>query len=651
MIDFKNKRNIVRNTEQMESDCLKMTRFWSILLVLLSFLSPSDSSSSSQVISNSLTDVTSVMGDRLRLNCTVPNRQGSCQWTKNGFGLGTDPDLPGYTRYSLDNSGDHCDLILEPVLPEDEAEYQCQIGPGHQVAGVSSHIVKVRVNHEPGVPHILQTKYAEVLEVVEGEQVKLECESQGGRPVADIVWRHGDGSKVVSEVTDIVTRMEDQRTFRTRSVLKMIPETDEDIYCEASSSAFPAARQSQPVKIRIKNRMHAKLVMSKDVVNVGDSVGVHCAVSNAGNSILSYTWFLNNVEMKHEKQNTITLENVEKQHNNLMIKCLVETSSDAVVAELPLLVKDPMRVEKSGERILASPGEEVDLHCNVAGGDKDDISYVWTHESDNKLIGVGKNIKVKMTEQLTGHLVCTAISGPETVSTRVEVVMKQKPRVIISGDRIQYSSLESSVVLSCGVENHDENTVVTWSAGDKSIAQDDANYKLVQHRDDIMKHDLVITSVQEEDFTKYRCKAVNNLGDDEDEMELRNEADSYLIVSVVLNIVGVIGVAGFIFFYIYIRRRNSMKNVEYMEKEKKRYLNNQSIFKHWDTGVFDKLLSVKNQNFNVDQEFNYDAEDLNESSHLNLTRPNKRVQRFYSAPNGSFHSDNTMISYVNDEEN
>ena len=150
----------------MESDCLKMTSFWSILLVLLSFLSPSDSSSSSQVISNSLTDVTSVMGDRLRLNCTVPNRQGSCQWTKNGFGLGTDPDLPGYTRYSLDNSGDHCDLILEPVLAEDEAEYQCQIGPGHQVTGVSSHVVKVRVNHEPGVPHILQTKYADVLEVV-----------------------------------------------------------------------------------------------------------------------------------------------------------------------------------------------------------------------------------------------------------------------------------------------------------------------------------------------------------------------------------------------------------------------------------------------------------------------------------------------------
>ena len=33
--------------------------------------------------------------------CKVESKQGLLQWTKDGFGLGVDRELPGYSTYSM----------------------------------------------------------------------------------------------------------------------------------------------------------------------------------------------------------------------------------------------------------------------------------------------------------------------------------------------------------------------------------------------------------------------------------------------------------------------------------------------------------------------------------------------------------------------
>ena len=632
-----------------------MNTFTVLLLTLLFSASDSVSLSSSsslmthQVISLHPSDTQVASGNKVVLNCRVENREGSCQWTKNGFGLGTDPDLPSYSRYSLENSGDHCDLIIDPVLAEDEAEFQCQVGPAAGQPGVSSNSVQVSVFHEPGVPHILQAKYGDLIEVEAGQEVTLECQTQGGKPGADVVWKHGDGSKVEAEVMDIVTRMEDERTFKTTSVLKMIPENNEDVYCEASSSMFPVPRQSPTVKIRIKDALSARLRFSKDVVKVGDDVDVRCIVEN-GNGVLSYTWFINNVEMKSEKLDTIRLEQVASEHDNLLIKCLANTNSGHIEVESPLVVRSPLQVTSSPGSVMANVGDMVTLQCAVSGGDVDDVSVVWTRNSDNKLIGVGEQLNLKVTQEVVGDLTCTVISGDDTVTAPAKVVLKQKPRVKIQGDKIQYISVGESAVLSCHVENYYDGTLVTWYKGNKKLNSDGTKYRIVQHKDqdnnELLKTDLVILNVQDDDFARYKCEASNEQGQDNGEIDLENENGGYWVISLVVNIVGAIFVSGFIGVFLYMRRKQR-SNVEFMEEEKQRYLKNQ-IFKGWDKSPLDKLL-VKNQNFNIDLEFNCDEDDLNESSMLNLKKP-KRINRFYSAPNGSFQSDNTVISFINDDE-
>ena len=40
-------------------------------------------------------------GDNVTLDCSVNNKVGVLQWTKDGFGLGTSRSLSGYERYKI----------------------------------------------------------------------------------------------------------------------------------------------------------------------------------------------------------------------------------------------------------------------------------------------------------------------------------------------------------------------------------------------------------------------------------------------------------------------------------------------------------------------------------------------------------------------
>ena len=270
--------------------------------------------------------VSATLGEQIRLRCDVKQIKGNCQWTKDGFGLGTDPDLTGFSRYSLNMLIENqCDLILDPVQSEDEGVYQCQIGAVQGVATITAKPVTLTVNHEPGLPHILQTKHGDVLEVFKGEEIILECESQGGIPAADIVWKHKDGTKITTEIVNLVTRMDDNRLFMTYSVIKFVPLRDEELVCTAFSDQFRAERVSNAVKIRLKHAPKIALKFSKENIGEGENIEVLCK-AKAYPLNIRYTWFINNVEMLGEQKEVLKIENIKIDNDKMMIKCRAENS-------------------------------------------------------------------------------------------------------------------------------------------------------------------------------------------------------------------------------------------------------------------------------------------------------------------------------------
>lgn len=75
---------------------------------------------------------TAIVGSRVTLPCRVESKVGQLQWTKDDFGLGWHRNLSGFDRYSMVGSDEEGDYSLEiyPLMLDDEARYQCQVGRG-----------------------------------------------------------------------------------------------------------------------------------------------------------------------------------------------------------------------------------------------------------------------------------------------------------------------------------------------------------------------------------------------------------------------------------------------------------------------------------------------------------------------------------------
>lgn len=600
-------------------------------------------------------DVRATLGEQVRLPCTVRNKTGECQWTKDGFGLGTDPDLTGFSRYSLDlSSSSSCDLLLDPVQHEDEGLYQCQVGAAPGVPAITSAPVTLTVTHEPGVPHILQTKHGDVVEVAEGEEVVVECESQGGKPAADIVWKHKDGTKVASEVVDVVTRMEDEKHFKTYSILKLIPEKDEEIVCTASSDQYRAARVSNGLKIRLKYKPRIDLKLSNQNILEGGALEAVCD-AEAYPVNMVYKWFINNVELKGENSKALKMKNVQRGHQHMMIKCRAENEIGFSEEQKMVNVIISPKILKHPETKFGLPGEIVTFSCQAEGSPAP--RYIWVRGQTSELVGVGESLTLTVSASTEGEYACKAVSGdhqPHTSNT-ARLVMKRKPR--IQAETTKTAGRGKDVLLSCRVSNAFPGTEVVWANKDLPLEIVGDKFNIVEaHNEDTyeISSDLIITKLGPEDFKEYGCFASNELGSEYLTVELVEEtSSSHFAITVVVNLLGAVAIL-ILLVWLWLRRRRS--NVEFMEEQKRRaYLNHPEIYKNKDKGVLDKLLNknevvLKNDNFNINMEFEEEEGDPGYKEKISETaRRFKPPFRSISlSPNDSVASSRTVLSFLED---
>lgn len=131
-------------------------------------------------------DQTAIVGSRVTLPCRVVGKNGMLQWTKDDFGLGTHRNLSGFERYSMVGSDEEGDFSLDiyPVMLDDDARYQCQVGPSPTgTPGIRSRFATLTVLVPPEQPRIVQ---GDLLLTTEDREIELECTSVGGKPAAEV---------------------------------------------------------------------------------------------------------------------------------------------------------------------------------------------------------------------------------------------------------------------------------------------------------------------------------------------------------------------------------------------------------------------------------------------------------------------------------
>ena len=477
--------------------------------LLLLLLPLAERAHTAQRFSREPQDVRLTAGEEAVLPCRVEDIQGDCQWTKDGFGLGTSRRVPGFPRYTMrEGGGGHCDLTISPVLPSDEASYQCQVGAGTGFSAISSRTAAVRVSSVPGTPYIRQAEDRDVLEVVERQTLVLDCFSQGARPPAEIHW-HRDGQRMAGNIKETVSREQGGDTFRTHSSLTFRPTSNVKIKCSSYSDQFPETRYSRELSIRL--RYPPKLdIKTPETVKEGDKFSVTCD-SKAYPENVAYKWYFDGVELAGETEKTLMIEDISRENHQSDIKCSVENEVGVTEVATSLNVQFPPRLVTSPRSVLAHRGENVTFHCQADSNPRP--LYVWTRHRVNTLEAVTQNLTLVASDKTEMTYVCKVFSdGHEKISSLpARLVLIRRPFVYT--EMLKEAKIGEDIVLTCLVDSLSNMTTIHWTRDDAPIRVDNHKYKVLEtNKGREYQTDLVIRNLQSEDLGSYGCFAANEVG-------------------------------------------------------------------------------------------------------------------------------------------
>ncbi|XP_042217929.1 irregular chiasm C-roughest protein-like [Homarus americanus] len=204
------------------------------------------------------TPQTAVVGSTAVLPCRVINKVGHLQWTKDGFGLGTERDLFGFTRYAMIGSDDEGDfsLRIKPVLLDDDGLYQCQVSASDGVPGIRSHAARLTVYVPPSPP----TLTPPVLTTTAGVTVTLVCESSGGRPAPEIQWVDDARRETIRTGWMVETEpLEDGKRVKVTSRLSFTPRRTHH------NSTLTCLTSNQALSHPLTSTVHLKVLFPPEV--------------------------------------------------------------------------------------------------------------------------------------------------------------------------------------------------------------------------------------------------------------------------------------------------------------------------------------------------------------------------------------------------
>lgn len=134
-------------------------------------------------------DLQILEGTDTLLRCEVANRAGQVQWTKDGFALGFSAVIHGFPRYSVlvDAVNGIYNLQIKNASLEDDAEYQCQVGPAAANPAIRAN-AKLSIVAAPSSIAIDGYAPNAKVEVVERQNLTLKCIAENANPAANLIW-------------------------------------------------------------------------------------------------------------------------------------------------------------------------------------------------------------------------------------------------------------------------------------------------------------------------------------------------------------------------------------------------------------------------------------------------------------------------------
>ncbi|ALC48823.1 kirre [Drosophila busckii] len=510
-------------------------------------------------------DQTAVVGSRVTLPCRVMGKVGALQWTKDDFGLGQHRNLSGFERYSMVGSDEEGDFSLDiyPLMLDDDAKYQCQVGPGPQgEQGIRSRFASLTVLVPPEAPKIAQGDFQVT---TEDREIELECVSAGGKPASEITWIDGLGNVLTAE--SFFEPLTDSRRVTTRSVLKLTPKKkyhNTTITCQAQNTADRTYRSAKVLlEVKYAPKVSVSVVggaLAGGRIPEGAEVILSCQ-ADANPSQVNYRWFVNDEIMLGDYTTKLIIHNVTREYHDAIVKCEVvnavgksEESETLDISFGPYFRQRPKSVE-------ADLGTTVSLHCGVEGNPTPEIE--WINENSDQIVGRTPELKLKVSSETAGRYFCKAtVNGFPEIGAEATIYVKRAP--IITSHKVQFGQVGAKAKLDCLAFSIPKADQITWSFEGRVINMSTANpdtYIFEEHHlPEGVRAALIIKDSRAVNYGRYNCTISNPYGSDSLMINLLKEPSSVPVLLVVMGSIASVAIVLMVVMIVVVyRKRRSRK--------------------------------------------------------------------------------------------
>ncbi|XP_055624106.1 irregular chiasm C-roughest protein-like isoform X2 [Toxorhynchites rutilus septentrionalis] len=463
-------------------------------------------------------DQTAVVGSRVTLPCRVVNKSGQLQWTKDDFGLGTHRDLSGFERYSMVGSDEEGDFSLGifPVMLDDDAKYQCQVGPGKRgTAGIRSRFATLTVLVPPEPPQIVQGDF---MVTTEGREIELECVSVGGRPAAEITWIDGLGNVLTDGIEYMKEALPNQRRFTAKSILKLTPKKEHHnttFSCQAQNTADRTYRSVRlKLEVKFAPKVEVELMNGDDAGRIpqGGEVRLHCH-ADANPPDVTYKWYIGNELIVGNSSVDLVIANTSKKFHGVIVDCEVRNAVGKGEAGKTLDIRYGPVFRSLPTSVEADSNTGVTLICDVDGNPPPDI--VWIHDESGRVLSTSANLTLTVTPINAGRYFCKAsVHGFAEIAAEAFIYLKGPPN--ISSPRQQFGTVTDTGMLECEAFSVPRAKHIIWAHNGREINTSAENeYTVVEsHQPEGVKSTLIIHNSQRQHFGGYNCTVINDYGID-----------------------------------------------------------------------------------------------------------------------------------------
>uniref|UniRef100_A0A182NVG0 Ig-like domain-containing protein n=1 Tax=Anopheles dirus TaxID=7168 RepID=A0A182NVG0_9DIPT len=495
-------------------------------------------------------DQTAIVGSRVTLPCRVVNKSGQLQWTKDDFGLGTHRNLSGFERYTMVGSDEEGDFSLDisPVMLDDDAKYQCQVGPGKGgTPGIRSRFAKLTVLVPPEAPKIVQGDF---LVTTEDREIELECVSVGGKPAAEITWIDGLGNVLSKGIEYMKEPLRDARRYTAKSILKLTPKKEHHnttFTCQAQNTADRTYR-SVRLKLEVKYAPKVSIAVIGGALNggrilEGTEVRLSCR-ADANPLELTYRWYVGEELSEGNHAAELLIANISRRYHGTTVRCEVRNAVGKSEESVTLDISYGPSFRTLPQSVEADQDATVTLGCDVDGNPTPDV--LWIHEPSDQVVSSAANVTLVVTGTTAGRYYCKAsVQGFPEVEADATVFLRGPPA--INSPRQQFGAVHDSAQLECVALSIPRPRHVLWSFNGREINISSTDSGVGEEYRTLdspipngVRSTLIIHHCLREHFGRYNCTVVNDYGIDYLEIDFVSRGSlggiTFLIIVIVIGL-------------------------------------------------------------------------------------------------------------------